>query len=172
MATVVALDASPASVLRSLRGPIVAARHAYPDVLHLEVRDPRGDVWRFATQDAEWSPSDPAELVERSIEDAGIDEQSGELRLRFSDGSSLRVEPAPSESDGDPPNWKLITPDGLVLEFGPAGRWHIDRADQPRRSPAAETREMVKRRLSELDEERKRLERALAELGGEPAGPA
>jgi hypothetical protein len=44
MATVVALDASPANVLRSLRGSIVDARIAYPDVLHVEVRDSRGDL--------------------------------------------------------------------------------------------------------------------------------
>lgn len=59
MGTVVAIDASPANVLRSMRGSIVDARIAYPDVLHVEVRDSRGDLWRLATQDAEWSPSDP-----------------------------------------------------------------------------------------------------------------
>lgn len=32
MATVVALDSSPANVLRSMRGPIVDARTAYPDL--------------------------------------------------------------------------------------------------------------------------------------------
>ncbi|HEY5287588.1 MAG TPA: hypothetical protein VIJ50_10830 [Solirubrobacteraceae bacterium] len=59
MAAVVALDVSPANVLRSLRGSIVDARIAYPDVLHVEVRDLRGGLSRLATQDAEWSPSDP-----------------------------------------------------------------------------------------------------------------
>jgi hypothetical protein len=53
MATVVTLDASPANVLRSLRGSIVDARLAYPDVLHVEVRDSAGGLWRLATQDAE-----------------------------------------------------------------------------------------------------------------------
>jgi hypothetical protein len=48
MATVVDLDASPSSVLRSLRGAIVAARIAYPNVLHVEVRDSKGDLWRLA----------------------------------------------------------------------------------------------------------------------------
>jgi hypothetical protein len=59
----VALDASPTTVLRSMRGPIVDARIAYPDVLHVEVRDSSGGIWHLATQDAEWSPSDPAQLV-------------------------------------------------------------------------------------------------------------
>ena len=86
MATVVALDASPLNVLRSMRGSIVDARIAYPEVLHVEIKDSAGDLWRLATQDAEWSPSDPAELIGRSVEDADIDEETGELRCRLSGG--------------------------------------------------------------------------------------
>jgi hypothetical protein len=115
--------------LSSLRGSIVNARIAYPDVLHVEVRDSRGDVWRLATQDAEWSPSDPTELVGRSIDDAEIDEESGELRCSLSDGSVLDVKPGDVEVDDDPPYWELITPAGIVLEFGPGVRWQISSAD-------------------------------------------
>lgn len=129
MATVVALDASPANVLRSMRGPIVDARLAYPDVLHVEVRDSSGELWRLATQDAEWSPSDPAELVGNSIDDAEIDEDTGELRCKLSNGSMLDVKPAAQEASDDPPNWELITPGGVVLEFGPGVRWQISSAD-------------------------------------------
>lgn len=131
MATVVALDASPANVLRSMRGSIVNAHLAYPDVLHVEIQDPAGKLWRLATQDAEWSPSDPNELVGRSVEDASIDENSGELRCKLSDGVLLDVRPAAHESDEDPPNWELITPAGVVLEFGPGVRWQISAADAP-----------------------------------------
>ncbi|HSZ14663.1 MAG TPA: hypothetical protein VK790_11585 [Solirubrobacteraceae bacterium] len=129
MATVVTLDASPSSVLRSMRGTIVAARIAYPGVLHVEVRDSHGELWRLATQDAEWSPSDPSQLTERSIEDADIDENSGELRCRLSDGSMLDVKPMGFEKEDDPPCWELITPAGVVLEFGPGVRWQISSAD-------------------------------------------
>jgi hypothetical protein len=129
VATVVALDASPTTVLRSMRGPIVSARVAYPDVLHVEVRDSGGDIWRLATQDAEWSPSDPAQLVGRSIEDADIDEESGELRCKLSDGSVLDIKPAADEAADDPPYWELISPVGVVLEFGPGVRWQISGAD-------------------------------------------
>jgi hypothetical protein len=129
VATVVALDASPTTVLRSMRGPIVDARIAYPDVLHIEVRDSSGGIWRLATQDAEWSPSDPAQLVERSIEDADIDEESGELRCKLSDGSVLDIKPAAAEANDDPPYWELISPVGVVLEFGPGVRWQISGAD-------------------------------------------
>ncbi len=131
MATVVALDASPINVLHSLRGSIVDARIAYPEVLHVEVRDSRGDVWRLATQDAQWSPADPAQLLGRSIEDADIDEETGELRCGLSDGTVLSVKPAAVEAEDDPPNWELFSPAGIVLEFGPGVRWQISGADAP-----------------------------------------
>jgi hypothetical protein len=131
VATVVALDASPTTVLRSMRGPIVAARIAYPDVLHVEVRDSSGGIWRLATQDAVWSPADPAQLIGGSIEDADIDEQSGELRCKLSDGSVLDIKPAAAEANDDPPYWELISPSGVVLEFGPGVRWQISGADAP-----------------------------------------
>jgi hypothetical protein len=116
-------------VLRSMRGPIVDARIAYPDVLHVDIRDAAGGLWRLATQDAEWSPSDPTALVGRSIEDAEIDEHTGDLRCKLSDGSVLDLRPAAREAADDPPNWELITPDDLVLEFGPGMRWQIGSAD-------------------------------------------
>lgn len=53
MATAVALDASPLNVLRPMRGEIVDARIAYPEVLHVEIRDSAGELWHFATQDAD-----------------------------------------------------------------------------------------------------------------------
>ena len=131
MATVVDLDVSPANVLRSMRGSIIDARVAYPQVLHVEIRDSAGELWRLATQDAEWSPSDPDGLIGRSIEDAEIDEGTGELRCKLSDGSLLDVKPAAREASDDPPNWELITPGGVVLEFGPGVRWQISSADAP-----------------------------------------
>lgn len=132
MATVVALDASPANVLRSMRGSIVDAKKAYPDVLHVEIRDSAGELWRLATQDAEWTPVDPPELVGQAIEDAEIDEDSGELRCKLSNGTVLDVRPSGShEADDDPPNWELITPGGVLLEFGPGVRWQISGADAP-----------------------------------------
>lgn len=112
-----------------MRGSIVDARIAYPEVLHVEIKDAAGELWQLATQDADWSPSDPAELVGRSVEDAGIDAETGELRCKLSDGSVLDVKPAEREAEDDPPNWELITPGGVVLEFGPGVRWQIGSAD-------------------------------------------
>jgi hypothetical protein len=129
MASAIALDASPTTVLRSMRGMIVDARVAYPDVLHVEVRDCDGALWRLATQDAEFSPADPTQLTGRSIDDATIDERSGELSCSLSDGSLLDIRPATVAADDDPPYWELISPTGIVLEFGPGVRWQISGAD-------------------------------------------
>ena len=128
MAISVALDTSPITILRSLRGRIVDARIAYPEVLHVEVRDEAGELWRFATQDAEFSPSDPARLVGQVLERAEVDPVTAALRCRLSDGSQLLVTPGPEEAADDPPNWELITPDHLTLEFGPGLRWQIGRS--------------------------------------------
>lgn len=113
-----------------MRGLIVDARIAYPEVLHIEIKDSDGELWHLATQDAEWSPSDPAQLIGRSVEDADIDWGTGELRCKLSDGSMLDVKPAVKEAEDDPPNWELITPGGVVLEFGPGVRWRIGSADR------------------------------------------
>lgn len=129
MAAAVTLDASPLNVLRSMRGSIVGARIAYPEVLHVEIKDSDGELWRLATQDADWSPTDPAELVGRSVADADIDADTGELRCKLSDGSVFDVKPADREAEDDPPNWELITPGGVILEFGPGVRWQIGSAD-------------------------------------------
>jgi hypothetical protein len=129
MAAVVTLDASPLTVLHSMRGSIVDARISYPEILHVEIKDSTGELWHLATQDAEWSPSDPGELIGRSVDDATIDEETGELRCRLSDGSMLDIRPAVGEAEDDPPNWELITPGGVVLEFGPGVRWQIGSAD-------------------------------------------
>lgn len=114
-----------------LRGSVVDAHKAYPKVLHVEIRDSAGGSWRLATQDAEYSPSDPAELVGQSVKDAKIDESTNELRLELGNDSYLVVKPAIQDASDDPPNWELLTPDGLALEFGPGVRWQIARADGP-----------------------------------------
>lgn len=125
----VTLDASPINILRSMRGSIVDARIAYPEVLHVEIKDSDGELWCLATQDAEWSPADPAALVGHSVDDVEIDSETGELRCKLSDGFSLEVKPGAREAEDDPPNWELITPGGVVLEFGPGVRWQIASAD-------------------------------------------
>lgn len=123
------LDASPAGLVAAMRGEIVAAGIAYPGVLHLEVRGVAGDLWRLATQNADWTPDDPAASKGRWVEDATIDETTAALQFALSDGSKLLITPSASSGEADPPDWELFTPDGLVLTFGPGLRWHVSAAD-------------------------------------------
>lgn len=125
MTSTATLDTSPAKVLRAMRGDVVAARLAHPDVLHVEIRDADAGLWRFATQNADWSPAEPVTLIGRTVVAADIDEVSCKLRCRFADGSTLCVNPADPTADDDLPYWELISPDGLALEFGPGVRWQI-----------------------------------------------
>lgn len=67
MASVIALDASPLKMPQAMRGSITGALLAYPDVLHVEVRDSAGGIWRRATQDAEFSPADPGALSGKAV---------------------------------------------------------------------------------------------------------
>lgn len=131
MMIVIAEKASLDSLLRSLRGEIVDARQAYPEILHIEIRDPDGDLWRMATQDAEWSPADPGDLIGQTIESSEVDGETGELRCNLADGSVFAVQPAEQEAPDDPCNWELITPGGVALEYGPGPRWLISDATVP-----------------------------------------
>ena len=114
-----------------MRGKVVDTRIAHPAVLQLEIRDPNGGLWRLATQDAQWSPPDAERLVDQSIDRAEIEETSGRLRCQLSGGAIFEIEPEPGQDVDDPPSWELISPEGLVLEFGPGVRWQISGADAP-----------------------------------------
>jgi len=128
MATVIAQQASLSSLLGALRGEIVDARVGYPDVLHVEICDLDGDSWSLVTQDAEWSPVEAGDLLGRTIEKAEVG-AGGDLQCQLSDGTVLAVRPTDGTSGEDPPYWELITPGGVVLEFGPGVRWQISEAD-------------------------------------------
>jgi hypothetical protein len=49
----------------------------------------------------------------------------------LSDGSVLDVRPAAIEAEDDLPNWELVSPAGIALEFGPGFRWQISGTDVP-----------------------------------------
>lgn len=128
MATVVP-NLSPSEILSHLRGTIVYAAPGYPEVIIFRVKDAKGDIWRFMTLYADYSPSDPELFLGKMVVDVNLD-RSGELTMRFSDGSEFNVLPEPEEPDDELMTWLLITPDGLSLRFRPRGRWELGRADE------------------------------------------
>jgi hypothetical protein len=126
-------DISPSDLLSRIRGPVVHAAPGYPEVIHLEVRDAEGARWRFSTNYAEYAPSDPELLLEKTVVAVDL-ERSGKLIMGFSDGSTFAVLPIPldpQESGEYLETWNLITPDGLSLWYGPRGRWLMRRASDP-----------------------------------------
>jgi hypothetical protein len=120
----VAQNTSPADLLSRFRGQIFSSRPGYPEVLHLKLRDGAGGEWWLSTFYAEYSPSDPEIFLDKTVVTAEM-EPSGGLTVGFSDGSRLDVRPIPlepNESGDDLETWSLISPDGLIVDYGPGER--------------------------------------------------
>jgi hypothetical protein len=89
-----------------MRGVIVGADVAHPGVLHVEIRDGHGGLWRLATQDAEWSPPAHEQLVGQTVDRAQVDVMSGGLRCDLSGGTPLTLVPCARENSGELPGRK------------------------------------------------------------------
>jgi hypothetical protein len=124
-------DISPSELLEGFRGPIVDAHPAYPETIHLEVRDAAGGLWKFATHDADYSPSDPDVFPGKTLVSADLEGPLGNLTIGFSDETRFRVTVAPPDGEDDPVNWRLYTPDGFVLAWGPGVKWELKRGSDP-----------------------------------------
>lgn len=129
---VVIPDTSPAELLARLRGTVTDVHPAYPETIHLDVRDADGGEWYVCTEDADYSPSDPDALQGKVITDVKHRGPLGDLTIGFSDGSSFDVTVEPQTDVDDPVNWSLFTPEGLVLEWGPGENWRLVLATGPR----------------------------------------
>ena len=130
---VVIPDISAADLMSRFRGQIVSSKPGYPEVLLLTVIDGEGGEWGFMTFDADFSPSDPAIFLGKTVVSADV-APSNTLTIGFSDGSDLTVVPRPlepGEEDDDLENWFLMTPDNQALDFGPQGRWRLGNGNEP-----------------------------------------
>jgi hypothetical protein len=124
-------DISPTELLDGFRGLIEDAHPAYPETIHLEVRDAAGDLWKFSTHDANYSPSDPDVFLGKTVVSADLVGPLGDLTIGFSDGTDFRVTVEPQTAPDDPVNWRLYTPDGFILAWGPGVHWAMKRGDEP-----------------------------------------
>jgi hypothetical protein len=125
--SVVISDISPAEVLGRLRGRIIDVHPGYPETIHLQLIDAHGGEWYFSTHDADYSPPDPDVLSGQTIVSVDQVGPLGNLTIGFSDGSYFRVLVEPQEREDDPVNWRLYTPEGLVLVWGPGINWRLKR---------------------------------------------
>lgn len=124
-------DISPVEVLAQFRGRIEDAHPAYPETIHLEVRDSAGGLWKFATHDADYLPSDPDVFPGKIVTSADLVGPLGNLTIGFSDGTDFRVTMEPQTAENDPYNWMLYTPHGFILAWGPGEHWRMKRGDEP-----------------------------------------
>jgi hypothetical protein len=123
-------DTSPARLLARVRGAVTDAHLTYPERIQVDVRDPDGGVWSLISWWADYSPSDPDQLHDKTVIDVDLD-AAGKVTVSFSDQSTFTITPVPDEEDDAIENWELFTPDGLVLHYGPYGRWHLNDATDP-----------------------------------------
>jgi hypothetical protein len=121
---------SAACLLARVRGAVTSARLTYPERIHVDVTDSEGGVWSLISWWADYSPSDPDQLQGKTVVDIDLD-AAGKVTVLFSDKSDFTITPASDDADDAIENWELFTPDGLVLEYGPAGRWHLGKATDP-----------------------------------------
>ncbi len=130
MATVTS-DTSPAALLDRFRGTVTMSGLTYPDRAAIDVADAEGGEWHLTTWWANYSPADPEVFGGKAVVSADLGEPPGTLTVGFSDGTTFVVTPVPDEEDDAIENWELFTPEGLVLTFGPRGRWQLSRASDP-----------------------------------------
>jgi hypothetical protein len=124
-------DISPTELLDRFRGRVSDARPGYPEVIHLYLIDPEGAEWGFSTWDADYSPSDPAALVGKTVVSMDLVGPLGNVTIGFSDGTDFRVTMEPQTAETDPMNWTLHTPEGFILVWGPGDSWRLKRGDEP-----------------------------------------
>jgi hypothetical protein len=129
--SIVTPDTSPADLMSRLRGRVGEARLTYPERVHLPVIDRHGGRWLLATWEGSYLPRDPEQLSGKTVVRAHVDDRSRVLTIGFSDGTTFTVTPIPDDDEDAIENWELFTPDGLVLRFGPWGRWHVGKATDP-----------------------------------------
>jgi len=118
-------------LLARLRGTITDARPAYPETIQLQLQDADNGEWWLTTEDADYLPSDPDVVRGKTVIDVSLDERIGRLTVSFSDGSDFAIARRLPVYPDYPPYWRLYTPEGLVLSYGPGQAWTLKRGTDP-----------------------------------------
>ena len=124
-------DISPARLLAQVKGPVRDAHLTYPERMQLDIADATGSQWSLISWEADYAPSDPEALRGKTVTCVDLDGHSEVLTVHFSDATCFTLTSIPDEEDDAIENWELFTPEGLVLTFGPRGRWQLSRASDP-----------------------------------------
>lgn len=127
----VSLDTSPIHLLARFQGLVVATRLPHSRRTYLEVVDAEGGTWRLTSWSTASLSTDAEDDNGKTAMGAIFDDRSEVLKVNFSDGSFFTLTPIPDDADDAVENWEIFTPEGLVLAYGPHGRWLLGRADDP-----------------------------------------
>jgi hypothetical protein len=127
----VALDNTPVHLLARFRGVVVGTRLPHSRRTYFEVIDAAAGKWRLRTWRTTCSSTDDGNHLGKTVLGVAIDERSGVLEISFSDGSACFLRPHKDDDDDAIENWEIFTPEGLILAYGPQGRWLLGRADDP-----------------------------------------
>jgi hypothetical protein len=127
----VALDTTPVDLLARFRGQVVATRLPHSKRVYLEISDAGGETWRLVGWEATQSANERGDREGKTVLGATVEDRSGELTVSFSDRSTLTLTPVGDESEDAIEHWEIFTPEGLILAYGPRGRWLLGRADDP-----------------------------------------
>ncbi len=128
--SIVTPNTSPAGLLARVRGVVSDAHLTYPERIQVDVTDQTGRVWNLISWWADYSPTDPERLQGKTVVDIDLD-ATGKVTVVFSDRTDFSITPVPDNEDDAIENWELFTPEGLVLTYGPYGRWHLNNATDP-----------------------------------------
>jgi hypothetical protein len=66
----------------------------------------------------------------KTVVHADFDSESGALTVHFTDETYFTLTPNQEDDDDAIEDWELFTPVGLVLTYGPKGRWQLS-ANEP-----------------------------------------
>jgi hypothetical protein len=125
------LDTTPVHLLARFRGLVVNTRLPHSKRTYLEVKNDEGGTWRLVSWSTASSKSGAGNNDGKTVVGATVDDRSGVLTVGFSDASFFTLTPVLDDADDAVENWEIFTPEGLVLAFGPRGRWLLGRADDP-----------------------------------------
>ncbi|HEX4729689.1 MAG TPA: hypothetical protein VH299_00370 [Solirubrobacterales bacterium] len=125
------LDTTPVNLLDRFRGLVVGTRLPHSKRTYLEVTEAEGGMWRLVSWYTTYSSTDTRDNFGKTVLSTALDDRSGILTVSFSDETSFTLTPIPDEAEDAVANWEIFTPEGLVLAYGPRGRWLLGRADDP-----------------------------------------
>ena len=122
---IVTQDTCPADLLACARGVVTYAQVTVSGRIRILFADHSGRRWGLKSWEADYAPSVDDKPDGKTVTGVELEDRSGILTVKYSDGAYFTLAPNPAVEDDSIEDWELFTPDGLVLAYGPRGRWQL-----------------------------------------------